>query len=824
MSRARPPPSPSSRSSAICCATPTATCALGARPPKGALLVGPPGTGKTLLARATAGEAHAAFFSVSGAEFVESLVGVGAARIRDLFAKARSAAPAIVFIDELDAVGRKRGAGVGQGNDEREQTLNQLLVEMDGFDAGGGLIVLAATNRPDILDPALLRPGRFDRQVTVDSPDAEGRAQILSLYLRGRPLEADVDAAEIARRCPGFTGAELENVVNEAALLSAREGQTAIGVYDLDEAIQRVVGGPRNDTHVLGPDELETIAVHEAAHAVVAAAHHDGAQVHQLSIVSRGRRLGRATALLLDRDRTVLRRSDLERQLEIAMAGAAAERIAFGEVSTAVNDDLHTATQLARSMVTSFGMSSLGPVTIGEQSAEVFLGASLQELGSVGPGTLERIDAETRVIVEAAEERAALTLNANWAVVQGIARDLIAHETLDDALARGASRRRPRRAAQRRARGAVRRWPALGAVAIVTRRRGPRLRAGRRRSRRARALVHPAGGSRRGAHARPVRDRDDAGRPARVGARPRGRRDGRPVARPGRRLVVRAPGGRPARRRRGAAARRRDDRRWPWRGPAGRAHEAVHPRAGRRVHGRARPRRRAGARRAARRAATRTLLAVIGGEAPATLVAPTTADGVGRAVLRLDADGWHREPVDAPEPVHPVGLAAAGPGRAWMLATAADRVVLLRRDPTARSWVLTGFDDELLERGREGRGLRARSRPAHGHVRRALDRSSGHAARGDRARRSHRAPEGDRGARRHGADGHARGADGHAHGHDRHAERDPDARRATACRRRPLVRRGAALRPPAGLHVRPRRPRLPLGRHGRHAGREVRHA
>jgi cell division protease FtsH len=407
--------------------------ALGARPPKGALLVGPPGTGKTLLARATAGEAHAAFFSVSGAEFVESLVGVGAARIRDLFAKARAAAPAIVFIDELDAVGRKRGAGVGQGNDEREQTLNQLLVEMDGFDAGGGLIVLAATNRPDILDPALLRPGRFDRQVTVDAPDAEGRAQILSLYLKGRPCDPDVEPREIARRCPGFTGAELENVVNEAALLSARAGQSAIGMHDLDEAIQRVVGGPRNDTHVLGHDELETISVHEAAHAVVAAAHGDGAQVHQLSIVSRGRRLGRATTLMLDRDRTVLRRSDLERQLAVAMAGAAAERLAFGEVSTAVNDDLHTATQLARSMVTSFGMSALGPVTIGEHSAEVFLGASLQELGGVGPGTLEQIDSETRAIVEEAEARAAATLQANWRVVEAIAADLITHETLADA-------------------------------------------------------------------------------------------------------------------------------------------------------------------------------------------------------------------------------------------------------------------------------------------------------------------------------------------------------------------------------------------------------
>jgi cell division protease FtsH len=407
--------------------------ALGARAPKGALLVGPPGTGKTLLARATAGEAHAAFFSVSGAEFVESLVGVGAARIRDLFARARAEAPVIVFIDELDAVGRKRGAGVGQGNDEREQTLNQLLVEMDGFDAGHGLIVLAATNRPDILDPALLRPGRFDRQITVDAPDVAGRTAILELYLEGRPCEFDVDPADIARRCPGFTGAELENVVNEAALLSARSGHEAIAVHDLDEAIQRVVGGPRTETHVLSDDELETIAIHEAAHAVVAAANGDGEQMHSLSIVARGRRLGRATSRLLNRDRAVLRRSDLERQLAITMAGAAAERLAFGEVSTAVNEDLHTATQLARSMVTSFGMSSLGPVTIGEHSAEVFLGASLQELGTVGPGTLERIDTETRAIVEDAEERAAATLRANWSVVEAVARDLVEYETLDGA-------------------------------------------------------------------------------------------------------------------------------------------------------------------------------------------------------------------------------------------------------------------------------------------------------------------------------------------------------------------------------------------------------
>jgi cell division protease FtsH len=413
-------------------ASPDRYAALGVRAPKGALLVGPPGTGKTLLARATAGEAGAAFFAVSGAEFVESLVGVGAARIRDLFAKARAAGSAIVFIDELDAVGRKRGAGVGQGNDEREQTLNQLLVEMDGFDAGRGLIVLAATNRPDILDPALLRPGRFDRQITVDAPDLAGRTAILELYLHGRPLADDVVAEQVARRCPGFTGAELENVVNEAALLAARAGAGVISAMDLHEAIERTVGGPRNDTHILSPEELRTIAVHEAAHAVVAAAYGGGDQVHQLSVVARGRRLGRATTLLLDGDRTVLRRSQLERQLTVTMAGAAAERVAFGEVSTAVNDDLHAATQLARSMVTSFGMSSLGPVTIGERSAEIFLGASLQELGGVGPGTLERIDIETRELVEEAEARATAALRANWQIVEAIAGDLVEHETLHD--------------------------------------------------------------------------------------------------------------------------------------------------------------------------------------------------------------------------------------------------------------------------------------------------------------------------------------------------------------------------------------------------------
>jgi len=296
--------------------------------------------------------------------------------------------------------------------------------------------VLAATNRPDILDPALLRPGRFDRQITVEVPDLAARTAILTLYLRGRPCEPDVVPLEMARRCPGFTGAELENVVNEAALLTVRAGETAIGVADLDEAIERTVGGPRDDAHVLGREELATIAVHESAHAVVAAALGGGEHVHRLSVVARGRRLGRATTLLLDRDRTVLRRSDLERRLAVTMAGAAAERIAFGEVSTAVDDDLHVATQLARSMVTSFGMSELGPVTLGERSSDVFLGAALQDMGTVGPGTLERIDLETRALVERAESRAGTVLEANWAAVSAIADELAVAETLDgDALA-----------------------------------------------------------------------------------------------------------------------------------------------------------------------------------------------------------------------------------------------------------------------------------------------------------------------------------------------------------------------------------------------------
>jgi len=403
----------------------------GAAAPKGVLLVGPPGTGKTLLARATAGEADAAFFTASGAEFVESLVGVGAARIRDLFAKARKSAPAIVFIDELDAAGRKRGAGVGQGNDEREQTLNQLLVEMDGFGGDAGVCVMGATNRPDILDPALLRPGRFDRQVVVDVPDVHGRLEILELHAKGRTFAPGVDLGEIAKLCPGFSGAELANLVNEAALLSVREGYGEIDQPTLEEAIDRVIAGPAKKTHVLTESERWTIAIHEAGHAVATRSIGQVVSAQKLSIVARGRQLGTAAEMLTDRDAVMHVQSDLERHLVAILAGTAAEWAEFGEGSTGASDDLHAATKLARQMVTSFGMSpALGPVTIGEAGGEVFLGASLQDMGSVGPHTLDVIDEETERIVLEAKERALFVLRANWDSVQETAHALLEQETL----------------------------------------------------------------------------------------------------------------------------------------------------------------------------------------------------------------------------------------------------------------------------------------------------------------------------------------------------------------------------------------------------------
>jgi cell division protease FtsH len=411
-------------------ADPSKYLAVGAAAPKGVLLVGPPGTGKTLLAKSVAGEADATFYSISGSDFVESLVGVGAARVRDLFAKARKTSPAIIFIDELDAAGRKRGAGIGQGNDEREQTLNQILVEMDGFAGDGGLVVMGATNRPDILDPALLRPGRFDRQIVVDVPDVHGRLEILRLHGGKRPMAPDASLEEVARQTPGFSGAELANVINEAALLSVREGRAQITQHILEEAIDRVVAGPAKK-HILTEQERWLISVHEASHAVVADALAHKISVRKLSIVARGRQLGTAAHMLTDRDQTIMGEADLRRQLIVTAAGLAGERIAFGEISTSGNDDLHSATTLARSMVTSFGMSPiLGLVTIGEQSGEVFLGASLQEMGSVGPETLNIIDNEVERLVRNAEARAAYVLDRNWAAVEEIAAALLEQETL----------------------------------------------------------------------------------------------------------------------------------------------------------------------------------------------------------------------------------------------------------------------------------------------------------------------------------------------------------------------------------------------------------
>ncbi len=404
--------------------------AVGAAAPKGVLLVGPPGTGKTLLAKAVAGEADAAFFSLSGSDFVESLVGVGAARVRDLFRKARKAAPAIIFIDELDAAGRKRGAGIGQGNDEREQTLNQILVEMDGFGGDGGLVVMGATNRPDILDPALLRPGRFDRQVVVDTPDVHGRLEILRLHGERRALAADASLEEVARQTPGFSGAELANVINEAALLSVRDGRAQIDQATLEEAVDRVVAGPAK-RHILTAEERWLIAIHESSHAVVTDALGHTTATRKLSIIARGRTLGAAAHMLADRDQVIMSEPDLERQLISIAAGMAGEKIAFGHLSTGVNDDLHAATALARSMVTSFGMSeALGLVTIGEKSGEVFLGASLQDLGSVGPETLNLIDNEIERMVGDAEAKAQVILDRNWNTVEETATALLEQETL----------------------------------------------------------------------------------------------------------------------------------------------------------------------------------------------------------------------------------------------------------------------------------------------------------------------------------------------------------------------------------------------------------
>src|SRR5499427_6320513 len=403
---------------------------LGARAPKGVLLVGPPGTGKTLLARAVAGEANANFFSISGSEFVESLVGVGAARVRDLFRQAREAAPAIIFIDELDAVGRQRGAGMGQGHDEREQTLNQMLVEMDGFGAESGVVVMAATNRPDILDNALLRPGRFDRQVVVDLPDVRGRTEILGLHAATVPASPDIDLERLAHQTPGFSGADLANVINEASLLTVRAGKELVGQAELEEAIDRVLAGPERRSHLLSRDELWRIAVHESGHAIVARSIGNPVALQKLSVVARGRGRGGAT-IYSSSDKMLLSHLELKKSLITTMAGAAAEDYVFGMLSTGVESDLEEASKMAHAMVAFYGMSSaIGPVTIGEKPGEVFIGRDLANMGNVAAKTLELVDEETRRIVREAEDTAKRAIGLNAAVLEELANALIEAETI----------------------------------------------------------------------------------------------------------------------------------------------------------------------------------------------------------------------------------------------------------------------------------------------------------------------------------------------------------------------------------------------------------
>jgi cell division protease FtsH len=404
---------------------------LGAKIPKGVLLFGPPGTGKTLLARAVAGEAGVPFFSISGSDFVEMFVGVGASRVRDLFEQAKTAAPAIIFVDEIDAVGRQRGAGLGGGHDEREQTLNQLLVEMDGFDAKTGVIMIAATNRPDILDPALLRPGRFDRQIVVDAPDIAGRRQILKVHAKDKPLADGVDLDVIARRTPGFTGADLANLMNEAALLTARNGLTQIGTMQLESAIDRVIGGPERKTRVMSESERKVIAFHESGHALVGHLLPHADPVHKVSIIPRGQALG-WTLQLPEEDRHITTRSALCDRLAVLLGGRTAEELIYGDPSTGASNDIERATEIARAMVTQYGMSdSLGPLQLGQRSAEVFLGRDLSTQPNYSESVASRIDEEIRRLMDEAHERAHGILTTHRAVLDRMAELLMEKETLE---------------------------------------------------------------------------------------------------------------------------------------------------------------------------------------------------------------------------------------------------------------------------------------------------------------------------------------------------------------------------------------------------------
>ncbi|HEY6751728.1 MAG TPA: ATP-dependent zinc metalloprotease FtsH [Rubrobacteraceae bacterium] len=404
---------------------------LDARIPKGALLVGPPGTGKTLLARAVAGEAGVPFFSISGSDFVEMFVGVGASRVRDLFEQAKQNSPCIIFMDEIDAVGRQRGAGLGGGHDEREQTLNQLLVEMDGFDAKGGIIMIAATNRPDILDPALLRPGRFDRQIVVDRPDLPGREKILQVHTRGKPLGPDINIETLARSTPGFTGADLANLVNEAALLAARHDKEQINQSEMEEAIDRVIAGPERKTRLISDKEKEITAYHEAGHAIVGALLPEADPVHKITIIPRGQALG-VTMSLPTEDRFMMSRGQLMAQLAMMLGGRAAERVIFEEITTGASNDLERVTQTAKQMVTRYGMSEkLGPMALGHANGQVFMGRDFNAQPDYSDEIAFQIDKEIRRIVDESYDTAEDLLVRNRALLDKLSKELIEFETVD---------------------------------------------------------------------------------------------------------------------------------------------------------------------------------------------------------------------------------------------------------------------------------------------------------------------------------------------------------------------------------------------------------
>ena len=405
--------------------------ALGARIPKGLLLLGPPGSGKTLLARAIAGEAGVPFFSISGSDFVEMFVGVGASRVRDLFDQAKKSAPCIVFIDEIDAVGRQRGAGLGGGHDEREQTLNQLLVEMDGFDVNTGVILIAATNRPDVLDPALLRPGRFDRQVVVDRADVVGRAQILGVHARNKPLAPDVKLEVLARRTPGFSGADLENLLNEAALLAARANKSQIEMDDCEEAIDRVIAGPERRSRIISHREKEIVAYHEGGHALVGKLLPNADPLHKITIIPRGMALG-YTQQLPTEDRFLMARGEIIDRITVLLGGRTAEELIFHEVTTGAHDDLQKATSLARKMVTEYGMSpKLGPLALGRKHEQVFLGRDIMEERNYSEEVASQIDAEVRAIVDACYTNAFHLLETNIDKLHRLAEALLEKETVE---------------------------------------------------------------------------------------------------------------------------------------------------------------------------------------------------------------------------------------------------------------------------------------------------------------------------------------------------------------------------------------------------------